>query len=365
MRTPQVGNRRTSRPGTPPSAVSGRPIRFAGLLTSGGLFALLVVAAGLVATVVGTGVTEAAPVAGIVAAPWGVTLGIPMFRTLLDLGAVSVAGLGLLSKMVGFDRPERTEAVVARTRRYAVWASAVWAGSALVSVVLLSVELDPTRTVSPASVWSYISNIAAGKGLLMSAGCALLSFWLARVAVKHGEKVPAELRIGIALFGLLPLPLTGHAANWYYHDLSMVSMELHVVAATAWAGGLAALVIFLAREPALLAEALPRFSKLATWCVLVVGVTGIFNGLLELALSPITHLPGSIFTTRYGVILLAKAVCMVIVAIIAVRVRTRILPLVAQKKKTSIALWCGWEVVTLGVAFGIAVVLTRASVTPF
>ena len=342
-----------------------RPVRLAGLLTSGGLFALLVVAAGLVATVIGTGVTEAAPVAGIVAAPWVVTLGIPVFRTLLDLGAVSVAGLGLLSKMVGFDRPERTESVIGRTRRYATWASAVWGLSALVSVVLLSVELDPTRTVSPASVWSYISNIAAGKGLLMSAGCALLSFWLARVAVKYGEKVPAELRIGIALFGLLPLPLTGHAANWYYHDLSMVSMELHVVAATAWAGGLAALVIFLFREPALLADALPRFSKLATWCVFVVGVTGVFNGLLELALSPITHLPGSIVTTRYGVILLAKAACMVIVAVIAVRVRTRILPLVAQKKKTSIALWCGWEVVTLGVAFGIAVVLTRASVTPF
>ena len=343
-----------------------RPVpRFAGFLTSGGLFALLVVAAGLVATVVGTDVTEAAPVAGIAAPPWFVTLGIPMFRTLLDLGAVSVAGLGLLSKMVGFDRPERTEAVIGRSRRYATWASAVWGLSALFSVVLLSVELDPTRTVTPASVWSYISNIAAGKGLLMSAGCALLSFWLARVALTHGEKVPAELRIGIALFGLLPLPLTGHAANWYYHDLSMVSMELHVVAATAWAGGLAALVIFLAREPALLADALPRFSKLATWCVFVVGVTGVFNGLLELALSPITHLPGSIVTTRYGVILLAKAVCMVVVAVIAVRVRTRILPQVALKKRTSIALWCGWEVITLGLAFGIAVVLTRASVTPF
>ncbi|SDO80993.1 putative copper resistance protein D [Nakamurella panacisegetis] len=340
-------------------------MRFAGLVTSGGLFALLVVAAGLVATIVGSDVTKASSVAGIVAPPWIVTIGIPVFRTLLDLSAVAVTGLGLLSKMVGFDRPERTEAVVGRSRSYAVWASALWAISALVSVVLLSVELDPTRTVTPASIWSYVSNIAAGKGLLMSAGCALLSLWLARVAVRHGEKVPAELRVGIALFGLLPLPLTGHAANWYYHDLSMVSMELHVVAATAWAGGLAALVIFLAREPALLAEALPRFSKLATWCVFVVGVTGVFNGLLELALSPITQLPGSIVTTRYGVILLAKAVCMVIIAIIAVRVRTRILPLVVQKKATSVALWCGWEIVTLAVAFGVAVVLTRASVTPF
>ncbi len=344
---------------------SAGQVRFAGLVRSGGLFVALVIAAGLVAAVVGTDVTQTAPVVGIAAPPWIVRFGIPVLRTLLDLGAVSVAGLALLPKLVGFDRPERTEAVVGRARRLAVWASALWAVAALLSIVALSVELDPARTPSVSSVWGYISNIATGKGLLMSAGCALLSWWLCRVAVRHGEKVPAELRIGIVLFGLLPLPLTGHAANWYYHDLSMVSMELHVVAATAWAGGLAAVVIFLTREPNLLAVALPRFSKLATWCVFVVGVTGIFNGLLELSLSPITALPASIFTTRYGVLLLAKASCMVIVAVIAIQVRRRILPRVTARKRTAIGLWCGWEVLTLGAAFGIAVALTRASVTPF
>ena len=272
---------------------------------------------------------------------------------------------GLLEERLLFDRPDRTQPVISRARRLAVVASIVWGASALLSIVALSVELDPTRTPSPASVWSYVTNIAAGKGLLMSAGCALLSWWICRVSVRHGEKVPAELRIGIALFGLLPLPLTGHAANWYYHDLSMISMELHVVAATAWAGGLAAVVIFLSREPSLLAEALPRFSRLATWCVFIVGITGILNGLLELALSPVTHLPWSIFSTRYGVLLLAKAACMAVVAVLAIHVRTRIVPAVAQRKRTAVALWCGWEVITLGVAFGVAVVLTRASVTPF
>ena len=73
----------------------------------------------------------------------------------------------------------------------------------------------------------------------------------------------------------------------------------------------------------------------------------------------------SVFTTRYGVLLLAKAGCMVLVAIIAVHVRRRVLPRVLQHKRTSLALWCGWEVVTLAAAFGIAVVLTRAAVTPF
>ena len=160
----------------------------------------------------------------------------------------------------------------------------------------------------------YVSNIAAGKGLLLSAGCGLVSVLLGRLSIRHGESVPAELRAGIALFGLLPLPLTGHASNWSYHDLAMVFMELHVVTASAWAGALGAVIIFLSRRPDLLAMAMPRYSTLATWCVFIVGTTGIFTGLLELALSPVTSLPGSLWSTRFGVLVLAKAVLIVVIA---------------------------------------------------
>lgn len=319
-------------------------------------------AAALVAGVVGTAVTETSGVVGITEPGLLVRLGIPVVRILLDLGAVATAGLALLAKLIGFDDPDRSEPVIAPARRVAVWAAVVWGLSALGAIVLLTAELGITPT--PAGTWSYIVNIAAGKGLLLSAGCALLSFWLARLAVRHGEKVPAELRVGVALFGLLPLPLTGHATNWTYHDLSMVSMELHVVAATAWAGGLAAVVVFLARRPGLLADALPRFSKLATWCVFIVGLTGICNGLLELALSPISQLPGSLFSTRYGVLVLVKALCMAAVAVTAIVVRTRVLPLIARRQTTALVVWCGWELIVLAVAFGVAVVLTRTSITP-
>jgi putative copper resistance protein D len=193
----------------------------------------------------------------------------------------------------------------------------------------------------------------------------LVSALLAWLSLRHGESVPAELRAGIALFGLLPLPLTGHAVNWVYHDLSMVSMELHVVTASAWAGGLGAVIIFLSGRPELLASTMPRYSKLATWCVFVVGITGVFNGLLELAVSPITSLPESLWTTRFGVLVLTKAALMGIIAVIAVVVRTRLLPQIAAGRKTAVAVWCGWELIVLALAFGVAVVLTRASVTPF
>jgi putative copper resistance protein D len=138
-----------------------------------------------------------------------------------------------------------------------------------------------------------------------------------------------------------------------------------VVAATAWAGGLAAVVIFLGGRPDLLAGALPRFSKLATWCVFIVALTGMFNGLVELSLSPITALPWNLFTTYYGVLLVGKLVCMAIVAASASVVRFRLLPRIAAGRRTAVAFWCGVELLVLALAFGIAVALTRAPVTPF
>jgi putative copper resistance protein D len=341
---------------------------FAGLVRPAAGFAALLAAAALITALVGTGLTEPATVVGIEPVPAVVRLGIPVARVLLDLGAVAAAGLALLSKMVGFDDPGATEPVLRRARPIAAWASLLWTAAALLSVLLLAWEISAATGdgfPSAGQIWAYVGNVPAGKGLLLSAACGLISFWLCRLSVRHGEKVPAELRVGIVLFGLLPLPLTGHASNWYWHDVAMISMELHVVAATAWAGGLGALLIFLIRRPALLAIALPRFPRLATWCVLLVGLTGLFNGLVELALSPITSLPESLWQTRYGVLLLAKIICMAAIAVTAVVVRTRLLPQVAAGRPSAIALWCGWELLVLAIAFGVAVVLTRAPVSPF
>ena len=343
----------------------GNPLMFAGLTGSAAIFAGLLLAAAALAAIVATGATQPQPVSGLETSGPVVEFGIPVARTLLDLGAAATVGVALLARLVGFDRPEKTEPVMRRARRVGLWASVLWTIAALVSIVLLTAELQPGSVPSPAAIWSYLSNIPAGKGLLLSAGCGLVSVWLGWLTIRNGESVPAELRAGVALFGLLPLPLTGHASNWSYHDLGMVSMELHVVAATAWAGALGAVIIFLSRRPGLLAIALPRYSRLATWCVFLVGTTGLFNGVVELALSPVTSLPSSLWMTRYGVLLLTKAVLIVVIAALAVVVRTRLLPRIAAGRRTAVAVWCGWELIVLALAFAVAVVLTRVPVTAF
>src|SRR5687768_16299845 len=103
----------------------------------------------------------------------------------------------------------------------------------------------------------------------------------------------------------------------------MVAMELHVVAAAMWTGGLAVLIAFTARRHALLATAIPKFSRLATIAIAIVVITGLFNGFLELALSPGIDFWAGLITTAYGGVLLGKIISTIAIAIVGAQIRWR------------------------------------------
>lgn len=319
-------------------------------------------AGGLVGVLVALGLSTTPEVVGVAEPGVVVRFGQPVVRVLLDLSATVVVGLSLLPKLLGFGRPAVTEPVLRVARPAAVVAAAAWAFTALLSIVIRAYETRPDAELTMPMVVDYVQRVGAGQGLLFSAVCALVYLWIGVLAVRKGETVPAELRILIAVFGLLPLPVTGHAANWEYHDYSMISMELHVLGAAAWTGGLAALVVLVAHRRGLLAEALPRFSKLATVSLVLVSVTGLFNGVLELALNPVITLPGSLFTTSYGLVLLGKVACTAGLALLGANIRWRLLPRIAQHRTTALVGWAAVELAVMGLAFGLAVVLSRAPV---
>jgi putative copper resistance protein D len=302
-------------------------------------------------------------VAGVADAGAVVRYGLPVTRVLLDVSATVVVGLSILPKLLGFDRPTHTEPVMRLARPAAVIAAAVWVAAALTAIVLQAAELRPGSNVSVANAVDYIAKVGAGKGLLFSAACAFLYLVIGVMAVRSGESVPAELRILVSMFGLLPIPVTGHASNWKYHDYSMVSMELHVLGAAAWTGGLGALMALVAYRKGLLAVALPKFSKVATIALIVVAATGLFNGLLELILNPVIPFPQSLYTTGYGLLFLGKAVCAGLIALLGAHIRWRLLPKISQHKVTAIVQWAVLEVTIMGVAFGLAVILSRAPVS--
>ncbi|MGW3470378.1 copper resistance D family protein [Saccharopolyspora sp. NPDC000995] len=315
----------------------------------------------LLTALAATAYTAVGTIPGLPDLPPLVRFGLPAARALLDVAALATVGLSLLPKLLGFDRPKHTEPVMALARRFTVITALVWMLSALLSLVLHTAELSPDRPLTTGLVIDYVANVPAGPGLLASAGAGLLCAALGLVAVRFGEKVPAELRTIIALLGLLPMPLTGHATDWRYHDFSMISMELHVIGAAMWTGGLAALALFVAPRRGLLAKALPRFSKLATIAIVVVGISGLFNGLMELIITPAVGLPGLI-NTGYGQIILAKAGCLVVLGAVASQMRLRMLPRIARHQRTALIGWAAAEVGVMGIAYGLGVVLSRAPV---
>ncbi|MDQ3405981.1 MAG: CopD family protein [Actinomycetota bacterium] len=325
--------------------------------------ATVLVGSAIVGVLIGMAIIATEPIPGLPEPDAVVRVGLPIVRVLLDMAAVVTVGLCLLPLLIGFERPRQAEPVLALARRAAMVGALVWAACALVALVLQTAELRPEQNVSPGAVFDYIGTVGAGRALMFVAVFALLSFALSLWSVRVGESVPAELRAAAALFALLPLPVTGHATNWRWHDFTMISMELHVMSAAAWTGGLGAVVVLLVANRTLLAQALPRFSKLATICLIVAGATGLFNGLVELAVSPTYGLIAGLFGTGYGILVVLKIMCLVGLAVLGAHIRWRLLPGVLAHRRTALLGWAGLELAVMGLAFGFAVVLTRAPVS--
>ncbi|MGW5159164.1 copper resistance D family protein [Nonomuraea wenchangensis] len=334
-----------------------RPRIGGGRLLAGAFGVCAVVAAVAASTFTAQEAVPGIPMPGPV-----VEVGLPVVRVLLDLSAVAVVGLSLLPKLLGFDAPDRTEPILLRVRPLAVIAAWAWAICALLTIVFQTAELNPGVVPTFGMIADYVGNVGTGQGLLFSAACALAAAGIGLMAVRFGEKVPAELRLVVALFGLLPIPVTGHAVDSVWHDPIMVSMEIHVMGSAAWTGGLIATVAFVGPHRDLLAVTLPKFSRLATLCLLLVGLSGLVTGLGTMALTPGVTLPDAIVTSHYGLLVVAKTALVAALVPLAAHIRFRLLPAIRTGRATALVGWAVAEVSVMGLAYGVAVALTRASI---
>jgi copper resistance protein D len=140
--------------------------------------------------------------------------------------------------------------------------------------------------------------------------------------VKPGARmVSLALALGVAL----TTSLTGHAAD--RGDLSWsVGLDwLHVVAATAWTGGLIGLTVAVfvdatAWPDEILRLVARRFSRLAGWCLLAVVASGTFNTWVQV------RQLSSMWTTTYGRVLSVKLLFVLALASLGAVNRYVILP---------------------------------------
>jgi putative copper resistance protein D len=312
----------------------------------------------LVAAVVATRLDLPTAPLGIAVPGPLVNYGLPIARAATDLASVAMFGFGLVPLLVP-GHPRNRERI---GLRWSMVANLLLAAAALASLLFETADLTPGRPVTVSSVFAYVGTEQIGQALLATAGAGLLCLAANASCLSKPDRFPTELRLVFAGVTLIPLPLTGHGEDSLYHGFIILSREAHVLAASAWTGGLFALALLVFGRRGDLAVALPRFSRLATIGLCVVGCTGIIDAIVELAGTAGVGITG-LWRGPYGLLVLGKLGCLILLALLGGNIRFRLLPGVAAGRRVPLVGWVALELAVMGLAYGLAAVLQQSPLT--
>ncbi|MFJ8775892.1 cytochrome c oxidase assembly protein [Streptomyces microflavus] len=308
------------------------------------------VIAAVVAVRVGGGTESSVP--GI-EGPGAVTAwGLPVVRTLADVSAVATVG-ALLMVVVLLPGGRRLGEDQLRFLNRAAASAAVWTVASCATLVLTLSDLSaqPLGTVlSPDVVADYVVTDPQGRSFALAAAAAGA---VATVCLGLGTARWARAALLLAVAGLLPPAFTGHSSAASNHDAAVISLALHLVGAAVWAGGLLFVLVAAFRREERTKDAVRRFSPLAGWSLLAVAASGLVNAAVRLPS------PGEVFTSRYGLLLLAKTAALLLLGAAGWWHRRRTLPsLTAGNRRGFVRLAAG-ELLIMAAAMGLAVGLSR------
>ncbi|HEU5471167.1 MAG TPA: cytochrome c oxidase assembly protein [Actinophytocola sp.] len=199
--------------------------------------------------------------------------------------------------------------------RMAGWSALLWFAAALLSVpftVATAVGKPVSVILSGRTLIDLVGVLPEAKAWLVTAAVALVIAVLARIVLSWGW---TAILFPVALLGVVPVAVTGHSSA-RQHDLASNSLLLHLVAVALWVGGLVALLVHGRRDRAHLGLAASRFSKVALVCWVVMALSGTINALIRVPV-------GDLFTTNYGVLVLAKITALVLLGVIGYVQRER------------------------------------------
>ncbi|OHU23574.1 copper resistance protein CopD [Mycobacteroides chelonae] len=321
-----------------------------GLAALAGLVAAAIGALSLAEALLATGLPNPGPVT---------SYGLPFVRAAAEIVAVVAVGAFLLTAF--FVPPQSTGVLDVdgyRSLRVGTAASTALAvlSAAMVPLSISDVAGQPISDFGPGELWTLAGDIETVNAwrwmAFIAAGVAIAS----RVVLRWSW---TPLLVLGSIATLMPLALVGHSATGGAHDLGTNSLIIHLVSAALWAGGLVALLIHALRGGGYLDVATRRFSTLALWCYVAIGLSGIINALIRVQLS-------DLFTTRYGWLLVGKATALLVLGVLGYLQRRSAITALSeepQNRRPLIRL-AGMEAVIFAVTFGIAVGLGRTPPPP-
>ena len=287
-----------------------------------------------------------------------VVVGTSVTRSGMDVVGVACVGLTLLGTILPQARALPGAAVrdLSRVRSAADRWLVPLAGAWLVLVILgimfrvAAAFGRPVSQLNSAELVEWSTDLAAGRGMLLTVGCAAAVLVCGVVRLYDPDRIEVRIPMVAALLGMITPAVTGHAGSAPDHQLAIITVGAHVGAAALWVGGLGAVLVLVARHRALLEVVLPRFSRLATGCLIAITLTGVVTAQIRL------QSWDALVTTGYGWLVLAKTACLVLLACLGGLARRRL-----AAGRTPVLRWAGFETALMAATLGIAAALSQSA----
>ena len=281
---------------------------------------------------------------------------LPVARLVGELAAVAVVA-GLLASLLPVRGGPAGPRAAGLSRAVPVWAL-VWSTVSVASSLLAASEISNQTVAQVLRTGLLLDYLRIIPQARYQALAALLALAVALGALLLGRRpappAPAvALLLGVTgLAAALPL-LTGHAASAANHYLAIATLVVHVLAALAWVGGLAGLVVHLRDQDDVLRVAVGRFDSVALTCFVVVALSGAVNAWIRVPD------PALLTSTGYGWLLLGKLAALVVLGGFGARHRRRSIGQLRAGRPTAFRRLAAVEVVVMAATVALAVALSR------
>lgn len=292
------------------------------------------------------------PLSGLPETSAAVQVSLPIVRTIWYLAAVVTVGFLLAAAALLPSAKHLLATASARAARTAGVSAWMWAATSLALVILSFAETfaSPiTAALQPRQLWGYVLGSEQGAAFMIAGILAVIT---AATARSVNTPLGAWLALGMAIAATLPPAFTGHSAAARNHDLATSSIVVHLVAVTLWVGGLLALVWYAHADGRHQLLATRRFSALALYLYLAVGLSGAFNALLRI------DSLGDLTSSRYDVLILVKILAFAALGLLGWAHRRIMLPRMARGEPRSFVrlalVEAGVMLATVGVAVALA-----------
>lgn len=290
----------------------------------------------LVVMVWALGLLAATGLPGLPQAPAAIEWLLPATRYARDIASMLTLGLVVVGLLLTHWRPARTWALV--------W-SLLWLGLLVVQYLLTLADIRAQGLAdATGTALSSLTDGAVGWAFLVQGACVVLG--IAGLVLTRGRAVP--IRVVVLVAAVLAVGCAAPAAishAGHSHLAASVSIAVHIVAVSLWVGGLATVLVIATTTPE--SGVLPRFSRMALWCVIVVAETGLLNASL------LVPSPWSFLGTQYGALVLAKAFLLGLLVRWGWRQRRRL------GDVARLGRFAGGEAVVMASAIAASVVLAR------